>query len=638
MKMIFAALCIGMTLFADAQTFPNFGNPTSAERQLIQCDLNPDADAVVLIREAVADYNDEYNLVTRHHVRIKILKENGTSYADVTLPFISRDNFEYIRDVEAVVINVLPDGGISRQTLDRKNIYTKKINDHRSIVTFSMPSVKVGSIIEYTYTSIMKSYAGLEQWNFQEELPVLVSKYAVTIVPHLQFNYLLYKNSGFEIDIKNDAHTGRVSFQMERIPALENEPYMDARRDYLQRVIFQISAIVRQGSRQKYMSSWSDVIRELMMDRGYGAQLNKKLDGTEDFLASLKLVTNEEEKIRRVYEYVRDNMSWNGYYGVYTSDAVKDVWEKKSGSITGINLILVNLLESAGLEAYPMLVSDRSYGKVSEQYPYIDQFSQTIAFVRSSGKKYYLDATEKYLPINIIPSKLLNTTGLIVNRKSGGIERIADENLAFRESTTVSVSFDSSGVIKGKAIVYSHDYAKNERRSHYRANPASYVEGNFRKVAGLELANFEIANEDKDSLPLMQKLDFSLPVNEGGDYRYLNYNLFTGFTSNPFIAPNRFSTINFGYKRLLSTNFYVTLPTGYTIDALPKSVQINSADKAIQFSREILIDEKSSQMLIRLRIDFRQSVYEYSRYGEIKEFYKKMFDLLNEQVVFKKVS
>jgi hypothetical protein len=45
---------------------------------------------------------------------------------------------------------------------------------------------------------------------------------------------------------------GRVYFEMNNIPGLRTEPYMDAQRDYIQKVIFQLSGYTnRLGSKQE---------------------------------------------------------------------------------------------------------------------------------------------------------------------------------------------------------------------------------------------------------------------------------------------------------------------------------------------------------------------------------------------------
>ena len=85
-------------------------------------------------------------------------------------------------------------------------------------------------------------------------------------------------------------------------------------------------------------------------------------------------------------------------------------------------------------------------------------------------------------------------------------------------------------------------------------------------------------------------------------------------------------------------NTFVTLPDGYVPDVLPKSVQLINPDKSVVFVREIFNEAATNRIISRIKMDFKKSHYTAGEYDEIKEFYKKMFDLLNEQIVLKKKS
>jgi hypothetical protein len=120
-----------------------------------------------------------------------------------------------------------------------------------------------------------------------------------------------------------------------------------------------------------------------------------------------------------------------------------------------------------------------------------------------------------------------------------------------------------------------------------------------------------------------------------GDYKFIPINLFSGFEQNPFISNKRFSEINFGYKRNILINTIINLPQGYLIDALPKTIQLVNPDKTVIFIRELVKDDVTNKIISRVKMDFRKSHYTAEEYHDIKEFYKQMFDLLNEQIVLK---
>lgn len=617
--------------------FESWGQLSQEERNLKVCAFDSEAVAIVLIDEAVSDYNDERHLITYRHIRIKILKEKGLEYANIVIPFYAGNDFQSIDEIEATAFNFDGTNNQTTQEVDRKSIFTEPSNEFWHLKKFTFPGIRVGSIIEYKYRSTEKNYFNLDDWEFQQELPVVLSKYNLGIPPNYEFAYMVHKSEQLPITVKPDSRDGKIFFEMRNIPGLRDEAYMDARKDYLQRVTFQLSAFNNGGfGKQKYMTSWNEVTRELNTDQGFGNQIGKSINGTEAFIEQMKALSSPLEKMSRIYNYTRNYMTWNGFYAKRSNDGVKAAWNKKKGNVTEVNLILLNLLLEAGLEAYPILVSERLHGKVYTQYPFVDQFNATYAVVVIDDKKYYLDATDSYGQPEMVPFNILNTTGFIVNRKKGGIVTISDDARQFRENITISLKLGANQEIAGDVYINSFQYARIDRLRSWKRNRDRYLNG-FRKAsASLTIDSVETKNEDQDSLPFYQHIRFKAKATATGDYIFVPINLFSGFESNPFLATNRFSDINFGFRQNISFSTYIEVPEGYVTDALPKSIQLVNADKTVVFIRELFDDAANKKVLARVRIEFKKSLYGVDEYGELKEFYKKMFDMVNEQIVFKK--
>jgi hypothetical protein len=621
-----------------AQLFPDYGIVSPEERLMKECAFDKDAAAVVLINEAIADHDDEYHLITHHHVRIKILKEKGFDEANVSLHFYRKDDFEFIDKLEGVVINTEASGEVTSEKLSKKAIYTREINERIGAVNFTFPNVKVGSIIEYEYRSFMKNYNGLDDWDFQGELPVIKSKFTLTVLPTTEFAYRINKRADIPVSARVEKESGRVLFEMNNIPALTDESYMDAREDYIQKVIFQLSGYNNNGlGKKNFMTSWDEVIRELLITKEFGNQLGKNIPGTGAFTDGIKKMTiAEEDKMKMVYNYVRSNMKWTNVYSKYAIDGVKDPWEKKKGSSGEINLILINLLKDAGLEVYPALVSERFHGKVNVDYPFLDQFNTVFACVVINGKKYYLDATDEYTPAHVIPKDILNTTALIVHKKNGGLVNISNDSLQYSDFISAEVTLDDKGIFSGEAYIKSDGYSRIEKLNDYKdEGQEKYIKSYYQKN-GITINDFEFSNINNDSLPAEQKFKFSTSLAGSGDYIYIPINIFTGFEKNPFIVNNRFSNVNFGYKRTVTANIFINLPKNYIVDALPKTVKMTTPDNDIVFNRTVTYDKESHSLVCMLVFNFKKSLYSLDEYPILKEVYKKMFDYLKEPVVLKK--
>lgn len=621
-----------------AQLTP-FARLSDQEIQLQQCSFDTDADVVVLLDEAQSDYDEQYHLLTRHHIRLKILKEKGIEDADISIPYYNKDGFEDITEVKAVTINTKPGGEVSTINVDKKSIFRRKINDRIGEITFSFPAVKVGSILEYEYLSTMKHYGGLEDWYFQEERPVLKSRYNLVIVPNTEFIYQVWKKPDLEVTVKPKESTNSVYFEMNNIPGLRNEPYIDSRRDYLQKVVFQLSAYGKGDGfgGNKYMTSWDEVARELHGYSSFGGVIGKNVPGTEEFIQSAKAIMNPAVRMKTVYDYVRKNMGWNGGYSRYANEGIKTAWQKKTGNSGEINFILLNLLAESGLEVWPALVSERWHGRVNTEYPFIDQFNSVVACVKINGSDYYLDATKKFTPAHIIPYELLNTTSFILKRKKGELQNIVNDSVRYREVVFNNLQLSADGSISGVTKMSSSEYARVKKEEEYTERKPDFLRNLVKdEKLQIDLTKADIPDITNDSLPFEQGYNFVSKAGIAGEYFLIPVNLFSGFTYNPFISQNRFSNINFGYKKSVTIITEIALPEGLVVAELPKAMRLTNEQKDIVMTRTVDLNEDGKRIAAIVKVEFSRSLYDASEYEVLQQFYKKMFDYMDEQILLKK--
>ena len=105
-KLILLIVFVGVTLFKSyCQDFPDFGMPSKEEIELKECSFDKTAPAVILIHEAFSYSEDNLQLITTHHVRIKILNQSGVNAANISIPFFRINNFERIINLETLTIN-----------------------------------------------------------------------------------------------------------------------------------------------------------------------------------------------------------------------------------------------------------------------------------------------------------------------------------------------------------------------------------------------------------------------------------------------------------------------------------------------------------------------------------------------------
>ena len=194
----------------------------------------------------------------------------------------------------------------------------------------------------------------------------------------------------------------------------------------------------------------------------------------------------------------------------------------------------------------------------------------------------------------------------------------------------------ADGKLTGKASISSYDYARLRKISTARKGKKEFTEEYFSSNnPGITIDSVTLENIDKDSLPLLQKVYFNEQLNASGNYQYFSVNLFTGLEENPFVADQRISDVFFGILQNHSIVGNITIPDGFEFDELPKNIKMIMPDTSIVITRLAQVVD-NNMLSFRISLEFKKPFYSAEEYEGFKEFYKKLFELLNEQFVIKK--
>jgi len=632
---------------------PAFGKIEKADLELKDCDFDKGADAMVLIDYGNTYYDrgtvgfSPFKTVYVRRTRIKILKEKGIAQADIRINYYTHNNDEKILQLKAVTFNLDENGTIQTTEVKKTSIYSKKIDAYRSAMIITFPEVKVGSVIEYTYT-IERETIGINDWYFQGRIPVRYSEYFLKIPQIFRFSVqpsvvdpIEDKQEVVEESISLDegyieTKVLKSTYIMRKLPGIKDEPFMGSPIDYMQRLNFQLTQIYYNENRIEDRSlKWSNVMKNLKNDEDFGLQLAKSVAAAKPFMDEARQIANAEAKMKFVYNKVRSSMTWNDDYSIYTDNGIIKAWENHTGNTGDINLLLVNLLNEAGIKATPILFSTREHGLVSPYYPTLKQFNTVMAFVTVNEKTFVLDATDKVINYKLVPEAVANTNGLIVEGDNGRWKEILSGKYKYKVMAAVQGEIDASGNMKGNGLVNCFDYARAQRCERWMKNKEKFKTDYFIKhYSALQIEDFAVNNFDADSLPLEQKVKFSSVLNSSGDYKYFSINLFSDLETNPFISAERLSDVDFGVMQDYTIFGNFIIPQEYSFDGLPENLSMTTADNGILFTRSLTAD--GNLLNVRMTLELKRSFYPAGSYPEFREFYKKLFDKLNEQVVIKK--
>jgi len=358
----------------------------------------------------------------------------------------------------------------------------------------AFPEVKVGSVIEFKYKMERRTDQNLKDWFFQGKIPVRYSEYQINI-PQL-YHFSVQPTVVDSIEVKEDMKDGLLStsegvlntqvlkknFIMRNLVGIRNEPFMGSVRDYQQRLEFQLSEIEYSNTNiVKLRTSWEDVIKSLMKDEDFGKQLEWDADAADAVISQAKQLPDAESKMKFLYNYIRKNFSWDGDESIYAMSGVNNVFTKKTGSSGDINLLLVCLLNKAGVKASPILLSTRENGLVNKYYPFIKQFNTVMAFVKLNEQNYILDGTDKVSGYKLMPESIVNTQGFVVDGEKGKWIELVDQKNKYKVMAAIHGEIDEAGIMKGDGLVNCNGYARKQRCEAWLKNKEQFKDDYFTK-------------------------------------------------------------------------------------------------------------------------------------------------------------
>lgn len=633
------------------------------------------AEAVILYDEGSSyvrydTYKEEFLLNFERFVRIKILKQNGVEWGNLNVALYSlNSNREEMSSSKGTTFN-LEKGKIVKSELKKDAIFRERQNKYYETVRLSMPSVKVGSVIDIKYQIITNLTWNLRPWQFQYTIPVKWSQYNVVYPEYFKYNQsslgyhpLLYvktdrknENINFNTSVKNDNkyiggktqtvnHT--ISYMTEifdyaakDLPAMKTEPYLTTLDNYTTQVKFELANadFTRVGgSFKNYTTSWIDIAKQLKESESFGIQL-KTTGFIEDAVTGITKGTNDEMmKVGLIYNYVQHTMKWNGYKSLYTSQNLKKAYSDKTGNSADINLLLSIMLNKAGISANPVILSTRENGILPVSNASISDCNYVIIQAIVNGKPILLDATESNLQAGLLPFRCLNGEGhLIKDEDSQPISLVNSQSI---ENTMAVIEIKDgkmTGTIKKKISGLS---AFNFRES---VKSAGSKQEHFDKTKNssteLDYQEYQYNNLDSLSLPIYIDYKISMKEDQDGEVgiMYINPILIDRQKENPFTSPTREYPVDFGAPYSEAYNLQLTIPEGYAVEELPKSNSLVMEGKAGQFKYQVT--QVGNKIVLNFRLSIDKALFLPLEYPALQNFFNLVINKQAEQIILKKTT
>ena len=582
-----------------------FGKPTKEEMSMTTYEADPQADAVVLCRLTDVEYTvqtSSYLVDYREKCRIKVLKPNGAKYAKVTVPYkknmsvgnnisglrtsfmtipmdrisgnsafqeqdgsmsegvFGTDGDEMIEDVKATAFN-MEGTKVVKTSLKKSDIVNKTIDEHNYLVEFTVPNVKEGTVIEYEYTIHSQLFWELRDWYAQCDIPVVFAKLDMNIPNFLIFNIedhgiqrLTYTCTAGSMKYKVESDplanpmsvvTNHYVYVGRDLKGMPKDDFVWNVKDYWAGITAELKQYRLRGMNQMdYAQTWEKIDNMLLEDPALGLQLSSHSPLHDELTAAhVADITEQRERMAAVCKLVLDKVKWDGTYRLATTDDNTGATLKRgTGSNADVNMLLIQSLRDAGLQAYPVVLRTRDEGMMPYNFPSISKLNSYVVGVQfQNGSTAFVDASSENGFINALPAQLqVESARLIIpDNKSQWVNL---QKLSRPKVTTViEATLSAQGLLKGKQTTLRSGIGQETKEE--------------KEISLQGTADANTISFSPYSL---------LPIRE-----------------NPFTENQRQLPVEFPTTESDQVIINITLPEGYAVEDAPKSIAATTPDKGI---------------------------------------------------------
>ena len=688
-----------MVVAVPVVSFGQFQAPSKEELSMTSDPKAPGASAVYLYREETTDDPHHFSTV---YARVKVLAEAGKEMATVHVTYrrnfifhasgdnSSRmgsgtathwdapdvnhagedrpndtDSFNVHTEVTAVEGRTIhPNGTVTPLTGSPADLLVvKKGRNQTNDISFTLPNVEVGSILEYRYQIRYDRFEQAPSWQVQQ--PYFVHKAHYAFTPAEKFSPERNKNLGgasLEDSALTDAHgesmtdireaavlppgsevkyeaSGRYSLDLTDIPAIPSEPFAPAMEGQVYQVNFFYTPTPDEKEFwQKEMGYWTKA-------------LNQYIAPTSDLRNTLAEVIgptdSQLDKAKKIFAIVQkvENIDFtsDGEPGIFSdwipAGHVDKVLEEKRGTSNQIAFLYLSLARLAGLNARPERISSRSHRIFSPHFLRVDQLDSVVIALNIDGKEIIVDPGTKFAPFETLHWAHAGAGGVALG-EIGKVEIVitplqlnTENNLIRVGSLAVTPQGAVSGTLKvaftGQQAIHFRQFAL---RSGADAAKAAISGVLAREVPdGIQARVDHVAYMDDPNKQLLAVVVVSGNLTRTGSRLVLPRLFFETKATNPLPEDaDRTLPIDMGYPAQEQEQITYVLPAGFALEAAPQDAKLN-LEKNAAYALRTKVEGASitnSRVLARAF-----TILDAKQYGELRDFYQKVIATDQQQLV-----
>jgi len=635
-----------------------FGEVTPADFDLPNSTaIDSSSNAVIIADvgsiEFIGNKHNWVSVLFKKSIRIKILNKKGYDLATVKISLYGKGDWQdKIDDFRASTYNI-ENGKVVETKLNNIDLFDQRLRENKTQKKFTMPQVKEGSILEYSYAITSYNYYFLPGWSFQDlQYPCLYSEFKIGIPDLLRYLTLHYgvdsfystkSTDGYKSIVMDAVNVGSVihnhTWIMKDIPSFKYEDYINEPQNYLDRIEFSISQTYNGEDIHNIKTTWKAAEDDLLKSVAFGVPIN--IDNASNLNNTMKKICSVDGDIidaaKQIYSYVRDNFTCITDNDIYIKNDLYSVNKLHKGNVAELNMLMIALLRLRGIKADPVILSTSEYGMHPSNYPILEKLNYIICMVRVGKDAIYLDASNPILGFGKLPLSCYNGHAQIIDEQHSGSLFFSPNSIKELNKTFVTIVNDENGNGTSCSLERRPGYFES-----YNLRTTIKEKGKDQYLKNMQIAygsDAEIKNLQIDSLnqleqPVKITYDINFKTPNEDDIIYFNPFVSNEFKENPFKATLRKYPIEMPYPLDDTYELTMDIPKGYEVDELPKSVKVsfNGTDGFFEYT----IQKDEFMVQLRSHVKLSESIFAPEDYNSLRDFFAYVVKKQSEQIVFRK--
>jgi hypothetical protein len=475
---------------------------------------------------------------------------------------------------------------------------------------------------------------------FEEKYPLISKKISFKIPIDIEIEIKEFNFGGYNI-VRTEKIKGNIKlieYECRDLPALETASLARGIQYNHPHLLVLLKSVETNGRKTTILSSTKDLYSWY---HSLTKQLLPKPDVFKPLVAQLiKDKTTDEEKIKAIYYWVQNNIRYiafeDGIAG-FKPDEAQNVYEKKYGDCKGMANLTKEMLKVAGFDARLTWIGTK---KIMYDYslPSLAVDNHMICTVLLKGKKYFLDATEKYIPLGCNAERIQNRQALIEDGDNFILDYIPESqknsNLELKELKLTLDKEQLSGtcqlIIKGepkKDFLYAYHYTKNEKKDVFISRYLSNYDNSI-KISAIEVPDLEERGGD---LSIKCHYNSTEGISSFNNEYYIDIDDEKNFKDFD-IKKDRQSDIDFGEKIHKKSIIELSIPQGYKVAHLPENLNISHPEFSFNINYKLV----GNKIIYTKEIGIEKGIIQKSSFDKWNSSLKELSKFYENQITLSK--